>query len=79
MRRRLSEDEKKLASDIATMWEQSKFPWARVTIKVDDETDDNGRPVYGVVAESTGRLPRLGPDSQDRPNSPDLAAEPDRV
>jgi hypothetical protein len=59
MRRRLSQEELRLATDIAMMWEQSKFPKARVQIRVGEETDDEGRPVYDVVAEATGRLPRL--------------------
>jgi len=59
MRRRLSHDELRLATDIAMMWEQSKFPRARVQVRVSEETDEEGRPVYDVVAEARGRLPRL--------------------
>jgi hypothetical protein len=64
----LTQEEKQIATDIAMMWEQSKFPRARVQIEVNEETDDEGRPIYGVIAEATGRLPRLGNDSPGESN-----------
>jgi hypothetical protein len=59
MKRMLSPEEKATASELASMWESSKFKNASVQISVRDETDDEGRPIYEFVIEGLGRLPKL--------------------
>jgi hypothetical protein len=77
MRRRLSQEELRLATDIAMMWEQSKFPRARVQVLVSEETDEDGRPVYNVVAEARGRLPRMNLEALAAADAPDAPARAD--
>jgi hypothetical protein len=59
MKRTLSPEEKLEASQLAALWERSKFKTARVQISVLDETDQDGRPIYDFVITGSGRLPGL--------------------
>ncbi len=59
MKRALSPEEKAEASELALMWESSKFKNATVHISVRDETDHEGRPIYEFVIRGLGRLPKL--------------------
>lgn len=59
MKRALSVAEKLEASQLAALWERSKFKSARVRISIRDETDHDGRPIYEFVITGFGRLPKL--------------------
>jgi hypothetical protein len=59
MKRALSTAEKLEASQLAALWERSKFKSARVRIFIRDETDQDGRPIYEFVITGFGRLPKL--------------------
>jgi hypothetical protein len=57
----LTAEEKADASDLASMWQSSKFRNATVQIFVHDETDHDGRPTYEFLIRGLGRLPKLKP------------------
>jgi hypothetical protein len=72
MKRMLSPEEKAAASELASMWESSKFKNASVKISVRDETDDEGRPIYEFVIEGVGRLPKLNPVASSDRGAPEI-------
>ena len=59
MKRMLTAEEKADATDLASMWQSSKFKNATVEIFVHDETDHDGRPTYEFLIRGLGRLPKL--------------------
>jgi len=60
MRRRLSDQEKADAAELALLWERSKHKSAKVKVTVMDETDDQGRAIYDVEIHARGTLPATG-------------------
>jgi hypothetical protein len=60
MRRRLSEEEKASVRDRLLAVESARFPDNIVSIMVNDETDDNGDPIWSVLKSYDDKEPTYG-------------------